>query len=41
MEESSINDKIDAFTALANNYDTLVATLSHIDEELDLINVKL
>jgi len=41
MEESIINEKIGSFTTLANNYDTLVNTLSHIDEELDLIKVKL
>lgn len=41
MEESSINDKIDSFRALASNYDALATNLAHIDEELDLINAKL
>jgi hypothetical protein len=41
MQETLINEQIESFTILANNYDTLVNNLSHIDEELDLINVKL
>lgn len=41
MQETLINEQIQTFTSLANNYDALLNNLSQIDEELDLVDAKL
>lgn len=41
MEEGLINEKINRFTAMANNYDSVLSKVGAIEEELDLVQAKL
>jgi hypothetical protein len=41
MEEGLINEKINKFTAMANNYDNIMGKVAAIEEELDLVEAKL
>jgi hypothetical protein len=41
MEEGLINDKINRFNAMANNYDNIMSKVTSIVEELDLVQAKL
>ena len=41
MEEGLINDKINRFMAMSNNYDSVLTKVSDIEEELDLVQAKL
>lgn len=41
MEEGLINEKINKFNAMANNYDNIMSKVTSIEEELDLVQAKL
>jgi len=41
MEEGLINEKINKFNAMANNYDSIMSKVTSIEEELDLVDAKL
>lgn len=41
MEEGLINEKINKFNAMANNYDNIMGKVAAIEEELDLVEAKL
>jgi hypothetical protein len=41
MEESVVVEKIDRFNNMAANYDSIITGIEHIEEELDLVKVKL
>lgn len=41
MEEGLINEKINKFNAMANNYDNIMSKVTSIEEELDLVMAKL
>lgn len=41
MEEGLINEKINKFNAMANNYDNIMSKVTSIEEELDLVMAKM